>query len=171
MKYLLGVASAALMLAGASSAFAAQAQATVTANATVVTPLSVTATKTLEFGKLVVNGGVAGTLVVAPSTGNRTSTGGVELVGLQSSVQAGAVRVIGDTVNGAPNPYTVTIPATATLSSGANSMSVTGIGSDTASLTTLTGQSDINIGGTLNVAGTQAAGAYTGSFVVTAAYN
>lgn len=171
MKYLVGVATAALLLASGSSAMAAQASATVTANATVITPLTATASKTLEFGKLVMDSsGTGGTLVIAASSGGRSVTGGVNLVG-GTSGQSAVVDVVGDTVNGAPNAYTVTIPTTATLTSGANSMSVTGINTNTVGLTTLVGTNHISIGGTLNASSGQAPGSYTGTFDVTAAYN
>lgn len=171
MKYLVGVATAALLLASGSSAMAAQASATVTANATVITPLTATATKTLEFGKLVMDSsGTGGTLVIAAASGGRSVTGGVNLVG-GTSGQAAVVHVVGDTVNGAPNTYTVTIPTTATLTSGANTMGVSGINTNTTGLTALVGTVDISIGGTLTAASGQAPGAYTGTFDVTAAYN
>ena len=172
MRYLVGVATAALLLASGSSAMAAQASATVTANATVITPLTASATATLEFGKLVMNTtpGGAGTLTVAPATGNRSAAAGVDLVG-GTGGQAAVVHVVGDIVNGAPNAYPVTIPATTTLSSGANTMAVSAINTDTAGLTTLVGTVDLKIGATLTAAAGQAPGAYTGTFNVTAAYN
>ena len=172
MKYLLGVASAALLLASGSAAMAAQATATVTANATVITPLTAAATKELQFGKLVMNASnSAGTLVIAAATGGRTVTGGVDLVG-GTSGQAAVVHVEGDIVNGGANAYTVTIPTTATLSGpGGASMAATSIYTNTGSRNTLTGVVDISIGGTLNAAANQAPGSYAGTFDVTAAYN
>lgn len=168
MKYLVGVATAALLLASGSSAMAAQASATVTANATVITPLTATASKTLEFGKLVMNTspGGGGTLTIVAATGSRSATGGVDLVS-GGLVQAAVVDVVGD----GTNAYTVTIPSTATLTGPSGTMSVTGINTNTAGLTALVGTNHISIGATLNASVGQAAGAYAGTFDVTAAYN
>jgi Domain of unknown function (DUF4402) len=168
MKILVGAATAVLLMASGSSALAAQASATVTANATVITPLTATASKTLEFGKLVMDSsGTGGTLVIAAATGGRTVTGGVNLVGGTSGHSA-VFDVVGDTVNGSPNAYTVTIPSTATLTGPSSAtMSVTGISTNTGGLTTLVGTNHISIGATLNASSGQAQGAYTGTFDVT----
>lgn len=170
MKHLLGAASAALLLVCAPSAMAAQASASVTATAVVITPLTESVTTNLNFGKLVMDASNSlGTLVVAPATGTRSVTGGVDLVGGTSGTAA-VVHVVGDTVNGAPNPYDVTIDSSTTLTDGgSDTMSVTGIGSSD-TLTGITGTNDIHIGATLHAAASQAPSTYTGSFNVTAAY-
>ena len=170
MKHLLGAASAALFLVCAPSAMAAQASASVTATAIVITPLTESVTTNLNFGKLVMNASnSAGTLAVAAATGTRSVTGGVDLVGGTSGTAA-VVHVVGDTVNGAPNPYDVTIDSTTTLTdSGTDTMSVTAIGSSD-TLIGITGANDIHIGATLHAAANQAPSTYSGSFSVTAAY-
>jgi hypothetical protein len=154
-----------LLTAAAAPALAAQASGTVNASATVIQPLTITQTQAMDFGKLVMNSAAnaAGTVVVAPNNG-RTQTGGVDLV--SSTPTAGIVSVVGQS----GSTYTVTLPASAvSLSDGTHTMSVdTFNSSDT--LATVSGTNSIHIGATLHAAQNQAAGAYTGSFTVTAAY-
>jgi len=174
MKYFISAAAAALLLAGATAASAAQATGSVTATAIVVSPLTETVAHNMGFGKLVLdNSGTGGTLVLSTS-GGRSVTGGVNLVGGTTGQQA-EVDFVGDTTNGAPNPYNVTVDTGATLSdSASHSMTVTSITTSTnpgAGLNNLTGAQAVSIGGTLNVASGQAAGTYSGTFNVTAAYN
>ena len=173
MRYFLGAAAAALLLAGATAASAAQATGMVTATATVISPLSETVKTQMGFGKLVLdNSGNGGTLVLS-TAGVRSQTGGVNLVGGTSGTAA-EVDFVGDTSNGAPNPYDVSVDTGATLSDGSgHTMTVTSITTSTTpgtGLTGLTGTQAVSIGGTLNVAASQAAGTYTGTFNVTGAY-
>jgi hypothetical protein len=173
MKYLLGAATAALLLAGATAASAAQATGFVTATATVISPLTEDVSHQMGFGKLVLdNSGNGGTLVLS-TAGGRTQTGGVNLVGGASGMAA-EVDFVGDSTNGAPNPYDVSVDTGATLSDGhSHSMTVTSITTSTnpgTGLTGLTASQAVSIGGTLNVAAGQAAGTYSGTFNITGAY-
>ena len=173
MKYFLGAATAALMLAGASAASAAQASQTVNAQAIVISPLTETVTNNMNFGKLVLDStNTSGTLILGTDN-SRSVTGGVNLVG-GATGQAAVVTFVGDTTNGAPNPYNVTVDTTTSLSDGhSHSMSVA-IGPTATSpgtgLTGLTGTQAVTIGATLSVASSQAAGTYQGTFNVTGAY-
>ena len=171
MKYFLGAATAALLLAAATAASAAQATASVTATATVISPLTETVKTNLNFGKLVLdNSATGGTLTVATG-GGRSVTGGVNLVG-GASGPAGEVDFVGDTTNGAPNPYNVSVDSSASLSDGNGHTMTASIASSPSGtgLVGLTGSQAILIGGTLTVAAAQAPGAYTGSFNVTGTY-
>ncbi|MGZ3275886.1 MAG: DUF4402 domain-containing protein [Caulobacteraceae bacterium] len=159
-------AVAALLLAGAAApALAAQSSGTVNASATVIQPLTVSQTTAMDFGKLVMNAGSpgAGTVVLTAANG-RSTTGGVDLVG--TTAAAGVVQVVGQTGNN----YTVTLPSSTTLTGPGTAMTLdTFNSSDT--LTPIAGTNNIHIGATLHVNAAQTAGAYTGSFVVTAAYD
>ncbi|MGA0599176.1 DUF4402 domain-containing protein [Caulobacter sp. KR2-114] len=170
-KYLGAVAAAALVLGGASSAMAAQASASVTASAVVVTPITESVTTNMNFGKLVMNASNSTGTVVLTQSNTRSAGGtGVDLVGGTGGVSA-VVHFVGDTTNGGNSAYNVTIDSTATLNDPGNvhSMSVTSIGT-TDQTTGLVGAQDVHIGATLNAAANQAAGSYQGSFNVTAAY-
>ena len=68
--------------------------------------------------------------------------------------------------------YSITLPSSATLSSGANTMTVDTFNHDAGATPTLSGGSDtFNVGATLNVGATQASGTYSGTFSVTVNYN
>ncbi len=118
----------------------------------------------MEFGTLLptVN---PGTVIVTPA-GGRTCSADVDCIG---GFPSGA----GFTVTGASGQaYFITLPASATLSSGGNTMTVDTFNHDAGATPTLVGGSDaFNVGATLNVGATQAAGTYSGTFDVTANYN
>ena len=160
---------AALTLVSTASAAQNSAQTSATAKANIISPITLTKVvgADLNFGD-VVPGGTAGTVVV-DSAAARTSTGGVSL-GNGAAVAAAAF-----TVGGANNAtYTITLPgAPITVTSGANTMTVTGFTSSPAATGTLsaTGTGALTVGGTLNVGINQAVGAYSGTFNVTVAYN
>jgi hypothetical protein len=170
MKKLTVVALAITALAIGTTAFAAQnsASATGTANARIITAISITAGTALNFGDVVPSGAV-GTVTVDP-TGLRTSTGGASL-GNATGVAAGAF-----TVNGQGSAtYAITLPANGvvTVTSGANSMAVNNFTSSPSGTGALSagGSQALTVGATLSVGAAQAAGSYTGTYQVTVAYN
>lgn len=140
--------------------------ATATSTATVVTAIAITNSADLAFGKIVA-GATAGTVVMS-TAGSRSATGGTKL-GNAGSASAAAFSVTGET--GAT--YSITLPASASLSDGAtNTMVLDTFTSNPSGTGTLTGGSEtVNVGGTLNVGAAQVAGAYTATFDVTVAYN
>ena len=156
----------ALLGAMAVAAFAstnAQA-ATQTADARVVIlpAVQLAQTDALDFG-VVASSGTAGTVVLPVGSNTRTCTAGVTCVGAASRGQF--------TVTGAENGYVVVIsvPVSATLNFGANSMPV----ALTSSLTTFTSTGVAQaffVGGSLSVGASQAAGTYTGTYNVSANY-
>ena len=78
------------------------------------------------------------------------------------------------TVTGAAGyGFSITLPVgTASISSGANTMTVGTFTSTPSGTGTLTaGTATVNVGGTLNVGLNQAAGNYTGTYPVTVNYN
>ena len=68
--------------------------------------------------------------------------------------------------------YAITLPSSATLNSGGNTMTVDTFTHDAGGSPALSSGSDsFNVGATLNVGASQAPGAYTGTFAVTVGYN
>lgn len=170
MKKLTVVALAIVALAIGTTAFAAQnsATGTGTANARIITAISITPGTALNFGD-VVPSAAAGTVTV-DSAGVRTSAGGASL-GNATGVAAGAFTVGGQ----ANATYAITLPANGvvTVTSGANSMAVNNFTSNPAATGNLGagGSQALAVGATLSVGINQAAGSYTGTYQVTVAYN
>jgi len=161
-----GILAAALYLSPASWA-APVATATGTANATIVTPISILAVNTLEFGQIIAP--AANATVTVSTAGARSSTDTI----LQTET---GVRQATFTVSGqAAYNFTVTLPSAAVTLNGPSgaTMTVDTFTSDPNGTGTLdgTGNKTLNVGATLHVGGSQAAGSYTGSFDVTVNYN
>ncbi len=154
---------AVIMFAFGATTFA-QTSATANVTATIVTPIAVTKTTDMSFGN-VAAGASLGT-VVLPPTGARTTTGGVTLPATTGTVTAAQFHITGT----AGVAFTLSLPASTTISNGAPNMLVNSIVSD-APATITGGAIDVNVGATLNVAAAQAPGGYTGTFVVNVAYN
>ena len=137
------------------------ATATGTANARVVTPIAVAATTPLQFGSFA-SSGVAGTINQVGAV-----TGGVVAVNGGVARTAGVFTVSGE----ASASYTFTLPANVTLSNGSNNMTATlSYSSGTGARTLTAGSDTITVNGVLTVATNQVAGAYTGTYSVTAVY-
>lgn len=156
------------MLAFSISTFA-QASATASASAFIVTPISIANTVDMDFGNVAV-ASTGGTVVLA-TDGTRTSTGGVTL-----PVIAGTVTAATFTVTGNPAyTYGITLPsADVTISNGTENMIVNTFTSDPSGTGTLTGGTEtLRVGATLNVNANQDPGAYTTAteFTVTVNYN
>jgi uncharacterized protein DUF4402 len=98
----------------------------------------------------------------------RTPGGGASL-GSGAAVTAAAFTVSGQ----GSATYAITLPASATVTSGANTMTVNGFTSNPAGTGTLSGAGSQNllVGATLNVGASQATGTYSGTFDVTVTYN
>ncbi len=140
--------------------------ATKPAKVTIFAPISISAVGDMDFGTMSPTG-TAGTVTVTPA-GVRTSVN-VDLFG--GTPAAASFDVTGDP--GAN--YSITLPSSATLTSGGDTMTVGPVPpfTDDAGVTpTLVGGSDtFNVGATLNVGANQAAGTYSGTFSVTVNYN
>lgn len=170
MKRLTTAAVALVGLTLGTHAFAAQnsATGTGTANARIITAISITPGTALNFGDVVPSGAV-GTVSV-DAAGVRTSAGGASL-GSATGVAAGAFTINGQ----ASATYAITLPANGvvTVTSGANSMAVNSFVSNPGPTGTLSGvgAQALAVGATLSVGANQAAGSYTGTYQVTVAYN
>lgn len=157
----------AFALGGAAIAVNGSAANTATANATatVIAPIAISKTADLRFGKFAA-GGTTGTVVMS-AAGSRSATGGVVLSALDAG-GAASFSVTGDTTA----TYAITLPGTATITSGANTMTVGTFTSSPSATGALTaGAQTLTVGGTLSVGASQATGAYTGTFDVTVQYN
>lgn len=142
-----------------SNAIAASTSGSSTAR--VLTPIAVTATTALQFGSFT-SSATAGTITQAGAV-----TGGVTAV--SSTRSAGVFTVTGE--SSANTNYSFTLPSSVTLTSGANTMTASlSYASGNASRTLISGNDAVTINGTLTVAANQAAGAYTGTYNVTAIY-
>jgi len=162
------IAIVALMLSFTKVTYS-QVTATATASATIVTPLAITKTADMNFGNLAVNTNPGTVVLTAAASPTRTSTGGVTLMG-GGTISAATFNISG--LTGAT--YSVTLPASHTISFGGNNMTVDNFTSSSTNGYTLTGGSDVlYVGATLNVNGSQAAGTYTSGtpFDVTINYN
>jgi hypothetical protein len=168
----LAVASGLALLAS-SSAFAQQsATATANANATIIIPISITKTVDLQFGKLAV-GATGGTVTIG--TNDAVTIGGASHTISQppQSLAGTPPTAASFTVNGEGSfTYAVTLPSSATLTSGGNTMTVGSFVSNPSSPGTLSsGTQVLKVGATLTVSDGQAPGSYGGTFDVTVAYN
>lgn len=158
------IALASLFVASDSQA----AQATANATATVMTPISISKTADLRFGKF---SALTGGTVVISTAGARSATGAVVL----SSTDAGGAAAF--TVSGdASATYAITLPSSATIThttDATKTMSVGSFGSNPSGTGTLSagGSQALAVGGTLTVGSAQTVGSYTGTFNVSVEYN
>ena len=107
---------------------------------------------------------MAGTVTITPA-GGRTL---VNVIGWVGSFNAAGFSVTGE----GSQTYAITLPSSATLTSGGNTMTVDTFTHDAGGSPTLSGGSDsFNVGATLQVGGSQAAGVYSGTYAVTVNYN
>jgi Domain of unknown function (DUF4402) len=166
MKKILAIS---LVLCAFTASTFAQVTATASAAATIVGPIAIANTADMNFGNVAVSN-VAGTVVLTPA-GGRSVTGGCTLPAITGTVTAASF-----TVTGADGyTYAITLPATpTTISFGAINMTVDNFTSTPSGTGTLTGGTQVlNVGATLNVGASQAAGTYTSGteFDVTVNYN
>ncbi len=156
----------AVAVAGLVAGVAATVQAAATtgnATATIIIPIAIANTTALAFGS-VVSSASADTVVISPA-GVRTCGGTLTCT---NTVTAGAFDVTG----GTGETYTISLPASTTVISGPNNMTVDTFVSTPTPTGTLTGGAEtLLVGATLQVAASQANGSYTGTYSVTVNYN
>ena len=151
-----------------SAALASAASTSSSANASIVSAIAITNTAPLNFGQIAPTI-VIGTVSVA-TTGERAGLGGVTLA--NGSTPAAASFAVTGAAN---NTYTITLPASTTLTGPGAPMTVDGFVSNpdatgTGTLSAL-GAQTLLVGATLHVGVSQVAGAYTGTFNVDVNYN
>ncbi len=160
-----------VLFAACASAGAFAGATTSTSYVGIIAPLSIVKGQDMNFGTII-PGGTAGTVMLSPSAGTVTHAGGVFATSGATSYAQFAVDAKGAT------QVAINWNGTITLSSpGGQTMTVNLITYST-NATVIGGVSYvpsnnillINFGGTLNVGASQPAGAYTGTFTVTAAF-
>ncbi len=134
--------------------------------ATFTNPLTITEDLELDFGSLI-PGTIAGTVTIAVPSGSSTRSG-IDVIFLDSTFSHGEFTVTGD--GGAA--FTITLPASITLSGPGADMTVDTFTTNPASPTTIifTGEREVRVGATLHVGAFQAAGSYTGPYTITVEY-
>lgn len=174
MKNRIWFASGAVaLMAAPSMAFAADATATASVDATVLTPIAISKAADLNFGSFAADSNEAGTVVLATG-GARTFTGGASAVSSGTgTVTAASFNVTGDTTS----TFSITLPSAAvtlTRATGTETMSVSTFVSDPSGTGALVaGAKTVNVGATLSVGAAQVAGTYANAtgLPVTVAYN
>lgn len=176
MKKSIMVFAAIVLMAGFSANVMAQTTVPNDANATIITPITLTADVPLEFGNLAVQVATGGTVeLTAAAAPVVTPTLGVTLL-------TGITRTAAEyTVGGvASYVYTITVPADGIVSitDGTNFMDVDGFTfasvatpSVTGGTLTALGADVFYVGATLSVNPAQVPGVYTGTFDVIVNYN
>jgi spore coat protein U-like protein len=166
------IASIAMLGAASAPSFAANST-TASASATVLTPINVSKSTDLNFGKFIAT--AVGSVTVSTS-GARTFSGVTLATGITPTAASFSIT-------GEPNAtYTIDTTGTSTsLTNGANTMplaiytDLTGgnATSGTVASGTLSagGAQTLYVGGQLTVGATQVAGAYTGTIAVAVNYN
>ena len=141
---------------------------TANTTATVRRSLVVAKLSDLAFGTLVRPTTGSGTVIINQTTGART-TGGANppIVVAASSSGRAAYTITGET----GTAFTITVPTTFNMTSGANTLAVTTSATATGAQTLTGGTFSLGVGGTTTIASTTPSGNYTGSFSVTFVYN
>jgi len=157
---------AALAVIGFAGTASAQntATATGTANATVISPIAITANQYLDFGNIV-STVAGGTVSETNGTPNYAGDPGSAL----SAAQAGTIEDATFTVTGQAG-YTFNTSATSVVCVP-NTYHVSLVGATNASLTLTGGTNTFHVSGTLTVPAAAAAGNVTGTWTETASYN
>lgn len=161
--YILYALALGALLLGARTASAEN----VTSTARIVVPLTATSGTNLRFGNIA-SSATAGTVTVTAASA-RSATGGSSLVA-GAAFGAGVVTISAGEPNRGVN---ITYPASATLTSGANTMTVNNFaasGSPATVTLNAAGTGTFNVGGRVNVGALQATGNYTGTVTITLAY-
>ena len=161
------LAALAATAAFASPAYAQTVSATAEARGTVLQPLTLTRIQHLDFGT-VLSSAVAGTVSINADSGARAVTGGVSAVatGPGSRGLFDGAGSVGQTVQ-------LALTSPALLVSGANVITVSSMGVDSAGLTrtvNAAGTFQVGVGGTFAIAANQPNGLYTANFTLTAQY-
>ena len=152
----------AIAVAAMASTGAQAATQTANAEVDIIAAVQLAQNDALDFG-VVASSATAGTVALPTASNTRTCSAGLTCVGTALRGRF--------TVSGATSGYVVAIsvPATTTLTSGANTLSL-GLTSSTTTFTSTGAPQVFYVGGTLAVGANQAAGNYTGTYTVSADY-
>ncbi|HPE34349.1 MAG TPA: DUF4402 domain-containing protein [Bacteroidales bacterium] len=137
--------------------------ATADAAANIITPMTIQKIVDLNFGNIA-SPAQAGTVVLG--TDNSRTPTNVILPSVTGTVTAAEFTVTGLS----DATYSITFPNSTTITNAGNTMTIDNYTENATNI--LTGGSEtFKVGATLNVNADQAAGAYTGNFIVTVDYN
>ena len=169
MKKVTIILSGIILMTIASLSVKAQATSATddaTATARIITPITITNTQGLVFGNIASSNAI-GSVTISPA-GARSHSGGVT-----PSVIGTFNNAIYTATGEANATYTISLPASVTISSGSNNMVVNGFTSTPGAtgLFSAGGTQTINVGATVNVGASQVTGNYSGTYDVTIAYN
>jgi hypothetical protein len=141
------------------------------ANATIITPITLTNDLTLELGKLVKPGSGTGVVTIAAnSSPNRTLGSGLTAIPNDIWRAAKFTVTADDNQNfSIAKDATITLAGTGTAAGDELTVNTT-ISGSTSEVTTDNGSYVFYIGGTMNVLSTIKSGAYTGTYNVSVAY-
>ena len=173
MKNISKAIIAAAVVLGSTNISFAQASATASASATIITPISISKTVDMNFGNIAVAASTSGTVILSTSSSRTTGgSGGVTLPSTTGTVASAQFTVSGQV----SYTYAITLPTSATLSDGnSHTMTVSSFNSNPSSTGTLSsgGTQTLYVGATIGVGAAQAAGTYTNStgVPVTVNYN
>ena len=158
LKAIVATTTLAAIGLGATAANAATANAN--ARARILRQVTLTNTSDLQFGTVVT--GAAASTVAISSTGARTCGAGL--------VCSGATTAADFTIGGTTGSVvTISVPASVSLTSGANTMTAT-LAASAATATMVANAGAFSVGGTLAVGANQADGDYIGTFTATVDY-
>jgi len=167
------IIAAAVVVFGSTSNTFAQASATASCAATIITPISISKTVDMNFGNIAVAAATSGTVVLSTASARTTGgAGGVTLPSTTGTVAAAQFSIAGQ----ASYTYAITLPTNASLSDGSgHTMTVSSFTSNPSATGTLSsgGTQTLYVGATISVAAAQAAGSYTNAtgVPVTVNYN
>lgn len=160
------LAATAVLTIGLGSTAANATTQSGNATANIVSAITITQDATLNFGTIVP--AASGDTVVIDTANGKTCGATLTCSGASVSGAFHANGTSGQAVS-------ISTDAGTSLTSGVNSMTVTGIApsiaSGTLALVAGVGRIDFTVGGTLNVGASQAAGVYNGNYNVTVNYN
>ena len=173
MRHFNRILAASLLIGGVSAPAFAQSTASqsTTATARIVQPISLTKNSDLAFGTIVKPTTSTNTITIDETTGSRSSSGGGDAA-LVTSTSGRATYTVGGEGG---QTFAITVPASVNMISGANTITVTLVGTATTGTLSGTigsaGTTTFGVGGNFSLASAQASGNYTGSFTTTVAYN
>ena len=168
MKNINKLFAIALVVLGIATTSFAQVTGHASTSATILTPIAITKNTDMNFGNVAINN-TTGTVILATNSA-RSLTGGITFPVLTGTVAAAKFTVTGET----DATYSISLPASVTLTNGTNSMIVDAFTSTPSATGALTaGTQEIYVGATLNVGASQVAGIYTNAadLAVTVNYN
>jgi hypothetical protein len=173
-RIILTVIAVAAFVLTAASQTVASTFVPVQGRARVITPITLSNTdaQALDFG-VIARGTIDATVIVAASAAPsvNVATGDAVIVSVASVPQTAAKFTVGGESG---KSYAISIPNTASINSGSNSLSITNFTCSkgaTPTISSTTADNVFYVGGTLSVPSAAVAASYTGTFNVTVNYN